>query len=225
MTCEFCEELSNPESSRFAKMYASAFLENRILAQHGEFIAIPTIGQLFPGSLLILTKSHIETMSTISEANAVDLKIFISNIEKIIGHDREVILFEHGAKCFTGGGCGIYHAHMHLVPLPYHISADTLLVSETDSVSFKTETSLSAALHNLQTSSEYLLVRDSKYKLKYVDISALSIKKYPSQYFRKIICESFDLDRPWDWRKYADQEEYVFQTIEMFRSSNVPYSN
>jgi len=47
---------------------------------------------------------------------------FLGRIEILVRKFGKPVIFEHGAKCSTGGGCGIYHAHLHVVPLPERIN-------------------------------------------------------------------------------------------------------
>jgi len=114
MPCEFCDEFRNPFNSRFAQIYAP-LVKNRVVAQRGNLVAMPTIGQLFPGSLLVMPMTHVETMALLPESALLDLSTFITDLEMVIGQNGPVIAFEHGARCITSGGCGVYHAHLHLV--------------------------------------------------------------------------------------------------------------
>ncbi len=220
MLCEFCEEFHHRCRSRFAQIYAP-FVKDRVVARHGIFVAMPTMGQLFPNSLLVLPASHVETMASLPASELSDLTTFLTALEKVIGQNRPVVAFEHGARCTTGGGCGIYHAHVHLVAVPAHVSVDDLLPPEMDSRSYRSASSFIAGLRDLRSSPEYLIVRDSNYLIRFVDISLSSGKRYPSQYFRRVLTEFFKLDHPWDWRRYQGPEQYLFDTINMFRNANV----
>ena len=50
--CEFCDELKGAPS-RFRAIYAPEHA-SRIVATSQHFVAMPTLGQLFPGSLLVV---------------------------------------------------------------------------------------------------------------------------------------------------------------------------
>ncbi|MBA7656390.1 hypothetical protein ES703_64314 [subsurface metagenome] len=220
MPCEFCDEFRHPFNSRFAQIYAP-LVKNRVVAQRGNLVAMPTIGQLFPGSLLVMPMSHVETMASLPESALLDLSTFITDLEMVIGQNSPVIAFEHGARCITGGGCGVYHAHLHLVPVPTPVSIDDLLPNKEDLQFSKLATSISTGLQSLMSSPEYLLFRDCDYRVRFLELSTLSHKRYPSQYFRRALAELFNLDRSWDWRTYQEPEQYLFETINMFRDANV----
>ncbi len=220
MLCEFCEEFHHPFSSRFGQIYAP-FVKNRVVARRGNFVAMPTIGQLFPGSLLVMPMTHVETMASLPESALLDLAAFITDLETVIGQNDPVIAFEHGAHCTTGGGCGVYHAHLHLVPVPIPVSIDDLLLNKEDLQFSKLATSISTGLQSLMSSPEYLLFRDCDYRVRFLELSTLSHKRYPSQYFRRALVEHFSLDHSWDWRTYQEPEQYLYDTINMFRNANV----
>lgn len=220
MLCEFCDEFCHPFNSRFAQIYAP-LVKSRVVAQRGNLVAMPTIGQLFPGSLLVMPMTHVETMASLPESALLDLPTFITDLEMVIGQNSPVIAFEHGARCITGGGCGVYHAHLHLIAVPNPVSIDDLLPNKEDLQFSKLATSISTGLQSLVSSSEYLLVRDCDYRVRFLELSTSSHKRYPSQYFRRALAELFNLDRSWDWRTYQEAEQYLLDTINMFRNANV----
>lgn len=220
MLCEFCDELRHHHNSRFAKIYAP-FITNRVVVEYGDFVAMPTIGQLFPGSLLVLPKTHIETMSTLSEKTFQELETFLFDLEEVISQNGPVIIFEHGASCTTGSGCGIYHAHIHLVPVPTSVSVDNLLPTNTDLDLFRVSSSFISGLCKLRDSSEYLIIRDTEHQVRFIESPSSFGKQYPSQYFRKTLADLFGLDRSWDWRTYQGPEQYLLDTINIFRGTNV----
>ena len=220
MNCDFCDEFKCNVNSRFAQIYAPHAV-NREVARSGDLVAMPTIGQLFPGSLLIMPLTHIETMSSLTEDEMLQLSSFISDLETVISHDKPVIAFEHGARCETGGGCGIYHAHLHLVPVPHHIFATDLLPIGIDSKPLSSAVSLVDGLRSLRHSLEYLIVRDSKHNVKFIESTTSLAGQYPSQYFRRRLTELFDLRCSWDWRTYQEPEQYLLETINMFKDTNV----
>lgn len=220
MFCEFCDELLNPFNSRFAKIY-SPTANNRVVAQCGNLIAMPTIGQLFPGSLLVMPMTHVETMASLPENEISQLPSFISDLETVIYHYGPVVAFEHGARCETGGGCGIYHAHLHLVPVPNRISVTDILPTAVNSDPFRSAVSLIDGLRSLRHSFEYLIARDSKHNVKFIESTTSLAGQYPSQYFRRRLTELFDLRCSWDWRTYHQPEQHLFDTINIFRNANV----
>jgi diadenosine tetraphosphate (Ap4A) HIT family hydrolase len=223
MFCEFCQELTNPQHSRFSQMYAP-LVNRRIVAEYGRFVAMPTIGQLFRGSLLILPRVHVETMASLSENGLALLDAFLMELKAVVSPTGPVVTFEHGARCTTGGGCGIYHAHVHLVPVPARVSAESLLSSQSSTEHVKHAPSLGVAFGELRSSDQYLLIRDSDGRVSFLEPSSASQNQYPSQYFRRVLADHFRCGRPWNWRAYVDREPDLLDTIQMFEAVDVSFS-
>lgn len=121
-----------------------------------------------------------------------------------------VISFEHGAKKETGGSCGIYHAHIHVMPVPDDLDLSCFFNKESD---VKKSGALSQCYESLKKSSQYLMATNSNGQVYFVDIAQGTIK-YPSQFFRKRIADYYHLNQSWDWREYQNVEENVVETIE-----------
>ena len=74
--CEFCVELRTPESSRFFKIYGPK-QRHRFVARHGPYVAMPTIGQVFAGSLLVLPFEHRECFAELPNQDLEELPAFL----------------------------------------------------------------------------------------------------------------------------------------------------
>ncbi len=219
--CEFCNELANPVTSRFGQLYGSN-INGRIVDQENDIVAMPTLGQLFKGSLLILPRQHIETMAQIPSAQLDSLLILLDRLEKRLVPFGLPILFEHGAKCVTNGGCGIHHAHFHLVPVPKPLSWADMLPDED---AYRADT-LVDALTRLQRTDEYVLFRDTYGHIAFLEITDDEVRKwFPSQYFRRQLAQHFHRKEPWDWRAYTWQEPWLLETLKWFRDTSGDSNN
>jgi diadenosine tetraphosphate (Ap4A) HIT family hydrolase len=217
MDCEFCQELRQPKTSRFHGIYGG-ISDHRVVARRGKLIALPTLGQIFPGSLLILPFDHVERMAAAPHDVLTDVWSFVSDLEHVIAPSGKTVLFEHGASCATGGGCGIYHAHLHLVPVP-----GPVLVSDVLPPVATTTLTPAAALDELRQANEYLLFRDTADMVGRLDLSN-DAGTYPSQYFRRELARHFGLSQPWDWRSYSHRETWLLDCVELFGTSDVSFS-
>lgn len=216
--CEFCDELTDPRSSRFGRIYGPTET-SRIVATYDAFVVMPTIGQLFRSSLLILPVDHFETMAEVPYPLLGSLVTLLAQIEAVIQSLGIPILFEHGARCSTGGGCGIYHAHMHLMPVPRQVHCADVLP---DSV--KKAHGLLEALSQLRNSASYLLFRDTVGQVVFLEVTEALSQKFASQYFRRMLARHFHLEKPWDWRAYTREESWLLDTLEWFGVNRVPVS-
>lgn len=202
--CEFCQEFAG-HSQRFEKSYGH-LVPTRIIARSDRFVALPTLGQLFAGSLLILPIDHIETCASLTvdaRKELGDLAAKMTLKAREFGHP---VIFEHGATEPTGGGCGIYHAHLHIVPLP-ELTPATALFPEHQARTVN----MQQAWEALEGTHEYLLMSAGGQTL-FSDLDG-QVGLYPSQFFRRRIAEYFSLQAPWDWRAYTEAEPALLQTL------------
>lgn len=183
-------------------------LTDRIVARSDSFVAFPTIGQIVPGYLLVAPVAHVESLAKLSNAEVQELDQFVSAIVlKVDAHD--CIVFEHGSTQATGGGCGIYHAHLHVLPHQRLATEDMLSDSQCHFAS------LSEALIGLNGISEYLLYGCAG-RYSTLDISKRR-EEFPSQYFRRRISVALRRDDAWDWRQISGPEQALVRTVEVFK--------
>ncbi len=213
--CEFCDELMGESRSRFNVMYPK--VGSRIIARNRGFVALPTLGQIFPGSLLILPENHVESCARLPLQQKLLLCDFLGDLLDITQQFGYPAFFEHGAQSYTGGSCGIYHAHLHLVPLPHRIPVTTVLPDYRSSAE-----DLCCALRDLSNSDHYLLFG---YENKVVYSQVKDMVQYPeSQYFRRILTEYLGVSRPWNWREYTTPEPDLIATIQAYGNAHASHS-
>jgi diadenosine tetraphosphate (Ap4A) HIT family hydrolase len=214
--CELCDEILSMRMSRFQKIYGD-IVPTRIIAREHGFVVMPTLGQLFKGSLLILPVQHCETIAELPPATIESAIKLIGQWENKLLPFGNPVIFEHGAKCSTGQGCGIYHAHIHLVPVPGKVSSFDLLPDKA-----RKAPSLLAAWQELRESNHYLLFRDTDGKTMFFEPPMAPPDTFSSQYFRRQLAQHFDLKTAWDWRAYDYLEPWVLETLEWFGVKTVP---
>lgn len=212
--CEYCTELYQPESSRFRGIYRDA-LRTRILRESSRFVVMPTIGQMFVGSLLLIPKRHIETLASADAAAQEELCALADHLRRVQRPLGEGVVFEHGARQSSGGGCGIYHAHLHLVPLPRRVTADQMLPGGAAAGTLR------QALDGLRAADEYLVVEDHDGRTAALDLSAVPHHGYPSQFFRRRLAELLQPDAAWNWRSYTRPERALIETVDFFQNAAV----
>lgn len=206
--CDFCKEIEHKSEYKFKQIYGD--INSRIVGEDNLFVVLPTLGQLFRYSLLVLPKKHIETMAELTPDELVQLEHLLAKIKNVLSDYGYVISFEHGAKKTTGGSCGIYHAHIHILPIPDDLNLSKFFYKENNIQQFS---KLSQCYKSLNGSSQYLMVTNDDGQIYAIDISQNAIL-YPSQFFRRKIVDYYQLDKSWDWREYQNVEENILETIE-----------
>ena len=209
-SCEFCAELHDTRDSRFGMMYGDV-VASRVVSETSSFVVVPTIGQMFAGSMLVIPRRHVETLAGFGNLN--ELTSLLRSLNAALSRFGDVISFEHGARSTTGGSCGIYHAHLHCVPTPRAVSSEELLPRG------EVVADLAEGMRILSDASQYLIVHDSSGVTRYLDLSFGGGREYGSQYFRRRIAQVLDAPVEWDWRKYTVPETFLLDTVAAFRSS------
>jgi len=173
---------------------------------------MPTLGQLFSGSMLIIPELHVETLgaSGLTE-ECVSLADELCEELRVFGRP---IVFEHGARQRTAGGCGIYHGHLHVVPVSRNLGSEELLPEGVAAGG------LSDAWARLVDSDEYLIVRGANGNTRMLDLTSRPNHGYPSQHFRRRIVALCGLDADWDWRTYTAPELRLLETMSHFRRAS-----
>ena len=119
--CPFCVKFNyddNPDCGDAREWY------DKILLETEEFVAVPALGQMVEGYLLIIPRAHVTCMGNLSADSferllAFELIVF-SALGRLYG---KPIVFEHGAVSRSQrAGCCVDHAHWHVVPTDFDIS-------------------------------------------------------------------------------------------------------
>lgn len=204
--CEFCDEIKKRNIGIFYKIYGE-IIKSRIIYKDENFVVIPTLGQMFKYSLLILPICHIETLSELKDSQMDALKHLYEKIKEILSKFGNVIAFEHGSKISACGGCGIYHAHLHMIAVPEKIEMKNFIKHE-----FTYKKNIKESLKALNETCHYLLAIDHDGSCVTLNIENLA-EYYPSQYFRRRLHDYFKIKSAWDWRKYDQPEEWLLSSI------------
>lgn len=204
--CVFCRELQGSRETNFARLYPE--LRNRVIAETESFVAFPCIGQLVNGHFLIIPRDHdctlAQTHCRLESADA-ELQALLLSAHKILGvRPRDSMLFEHGALAAHDGGCGIYHAHLHVLPNAGHIDGRSFIQSTS---SFESG-SLTRAYENIPQKQPYALVGSAMHGFK----SWTLTEPLPSQTLRKKVAAALEISA-WDWRK-AGREVSLIKSLE-----------
>jgi diadenosine tetraphosphate (Ap4A) HIT family hydrolase len=201
--CEFCLEFTNFPYSRIGKIYYSK-IESRIIGSSENFVLLPTIGQIVPNSLLVIPKKHFETFSEIPYDQLEELQSFLAESVGL----KECIFFEHGAKKISQSSCGVFHAHIHIIPLK-HIRNIKSLVGNNALPAFNIE----ECFLNLREKNNYIIFKniDGKYFYNFKENDSSEL--FTSQFFRKWLVQNYNKNIEWDWKKYNFVEEEVLNVV------------
>lgn len=214
MKCPFCKEYHCPTHCQFYQEIGKKHnISSRVLLETENWYAIPTIGSLTVGYVLLVCKKHYLSLSNLSDKlyyEMIDLK---TKIEKIIFEKMGLpcVCFEHGTPSkITSGANSVNHVHIHILPVT---NASWQDVSQNQYISNyliidNYEQLWTELKHNTETS--YLLFEDTDKKIYFIGDASGT----PSQFFRKGLASVLSLEE-WNWKKEYYVEN-MMKTIELF---------
>lgn len=202
-TCRFCVKLA-PSVDRTGPW-------DTVLAQSENFVVWPTIGSIVEGWLLVVPKQHYVCMGALPDELFAELDDLIGSlVPSLIGRYGAMTVFEHGpAQPNQPVGCGIDHAHLHVVPTECDLAAGAKrLLPELNW----------AAADCLRSAKEFHAL-----DLPYLYLEQPLGKAYlathpnlPSQLFRKVIAAHVGQPDRYDWRLFPE-ERNVSSTVGKLR--------
>lgn len=204
--CVFCRELQGGRDTNFARLYPER--RSRVIAETESFVAFPCIGQLADGHFLVVPRAHdctlAQTCSRIVSAGIELTALLLSAHETLGQRLSESLLFEHGAMSASDGGCGIYHAHLHVLPNAGHINGRSFIESTGNFES----TTLDLLYEGIPHKQSYALIGSAEHGFTSWGLT----EPLPSQTLRKKVAAALKIDQ-WDWRQ-AGREESLLKSLE-----------
>jgi len=176
-----------------------------VLFRSNNFAVIPSLGQIVESYLLVLPIKHFKAVGDLPGHYLDEFVAVCQCVGKVLKDQYgPYFLFEHGTRSEGAGGCGIYHAHLHAVPLAQVPDPVDALKSRFPYVELTRINEISKQSAGLPS---YLFYQDSNARLYLFDTGPL-----PSQYMRKVLADALGKE-DWDWRT-AGREERLFATIQ-----------
>jgi diadenosine tetraphosphate (Ap4A) HIT family hydrolase len=202
--CDFCDEFSGGDNNAFSLRYEE--IDNRTVFVTDNFRVLPSLGQIVEGHLMIVPTAHYATMGDLPLTLSTELET-LSNLVRVALSQTygNCVLFEHGTRGPEGGGCGIYHAHLHVVPL----------CDEKDPIYELKE------LHSFLEIGGFEELARTSYGYSYLYYETLSSQRYvcrvehlPSQYMRRFLAQFIGKSQ-WNWREVGKEPELCSAVVRL----------
>lgn len=125
--CRYCNFLLEKNGDR-----GNSEPWNTVLYESDNFVVVPTLGSLVEGWLLIVSKEHLLCMGAVTNILRGELEDVIGFTKNVLKNAYEPLtIFEHGpSREGTSVGCGVDHAHIHLVPLKFSLLTEARVSEE-----------------------------------------------------------------------------------------------
>lgn len=201
--CALCSSIAEPRDSWDQPLFES---EN--------FIAIPSLGSLVEGWLLIVPRQHFISTGALTADLREEFTSFKQDVsDRLSAVYGDICAFEHG-PCAPRRqvGCGVDHAHVHLLPLGFD-----LVAAATRSMPGLTwqRASWSECNHVVAQELDYLFVEQP------LGVGRIAVAgQFGSQVLRRAIASGVGRPEEFNWRSHR-QELNIEKTINRFSSTAV----
>ena len=206
---------------RFGSAYASqAFsasrdLWNTVLFECESFVALPSVGALVEGWLLVVPKSPALSIGTLSLGDRMQLIEFVrSVVPQLEARFGSVAAFEHGPSASNCAiGCGVDYAHLHLVPTDCDLLQEAS--AKAPGINWQPAHSLlDTAVVSRRGLSYIFLQQPFDSGTAYIGTG----DELPSQLFRRVIAEHIGVPHRYDW-KINPGVEMIARTVSSLSSN------
>lgn len=202
MACKFCE------------IGAGAFFSDidRPYCESANYYAISSVGGFVPGWTLIFPKKHALNLS--ADYGTPELSEFVRTVTATVRREYgQCVHFEHGAaELNSQTGCGVNHAHLHVVP--FSKGLESLALASRPGLAWRKISAASVAA--TCQGSEYLFCSDDFTGVKTTGLLAPLISP-ESQFFRRLIATSLGLNTLYDYKRYRFEELALSTTEHLTR--------
>jgi len=181
---------------------------NRILFESENFCAVPSLGALVEGWLLVVPKKEAICIGALETSLFSELHSFVglvaSRLQTVYG---PVALFEHGPHVKdTAVGCGVDHAHLHLVPTRYSLLSGARELAP--ALRWRDAFGLPDTRAQFTHHRSYLFLEQP-----YGGTSFLTNGPcIPSQLFRRVVSKCLGTSEKYDWKRFS-QLQNISATI------------
>ena len=187
---------------------------DEVLFESPNFVAMPTRGSLIEGWLLIVPREHHYCVGAFSPVLLAEFQLFRREVrqamESIYG---PVVAFEHGAAgSGRPVGCGVDHAHLHLVPWLGSF-ADAVARYGVQDFQWQDVDGFHALSTIHYTNEDYLIFEEVN------GVARMAVSDViPSQFFRQVIAASIGQRDRYDWKQTSGIEN-VNSTVRKLKAA------
>ena len=186
-------------------------LWDHVLLESRHFVALPTLGHLVQGWLLVVPRDCYLCVGALPSQLLPELADFIERVTSLVESEYgPVAIFEHGpAQRHTAVGCGVDHAHVHVVPVESDWSLLQIAKNLAPQLTWETASSIQDTKEYFINNKPYLFLHEP-FSINPVIGTGTSI---PSQLFRRIIARHEGRPQDFDWKIHPEHKQ-ICATVE-----------
>lgn len=198
-----------------ANRFSANMYFNKVLHESENFYAVPSLGSIIPGWVLIIPKTYFLNFANVPRHHFYELESFVEEIRAVLAFEfgSQSVLFEHGPhQSASRVGCGVDYAHLHMVPF----QGDLNLITGANELGYTFNWIQLGRLESIKkfdNGTEGYLFLETKDGKRYGCSSA----QIPSQLFRRVISAFAGVPEKFEWREHPFHEN-IQKTINTFSS-------
>src|SRR5690349_693609 len=186
----------------------STKLWDKPLVESTNFVAIPSLGALVPGWVMVVPKEHYLSIGALTDSMVGEMAglkdALVSRLTQSYG---ELCAFEHGPGAAKRDvGCGVDHAHLHIVPVQFDLAEAAKSFLPPDLV-WK-DAHMSDCRRAFAAGLDYLYLEQP------LGTGRIAVGgHFGSQVFRRAIATRLGSPHEYNWREYP-QTDNILSTVE-----------
>lgn len=203
--CVFCSQL-NGGSARAPW--------NQPILESENFLVVPSLGSLVEGWTLLVPKQHYLSMGALPSGLRAEAESLQHDVERLLRaqFDQPLVIFEHGPSAVKHGtGCGVDHAHTHVLPIDCALLALAMPLVPEGTEWLPAGWAERAAAY--EAGLDYLYLKQDGCP----GVIAVA-EDFGSQVFRKAIASYLGKPTEFSWREHP-RHEVALQTTAKLRSA------
>jgi len=204
--CRFCDILNNSFLKSNTRDCVPIY--NTVLLETPNFLVLPALGSIIPGYLMIITRSHINSMAYLSKDHMDELIDLLSYLKHILMQTLNItpIIFEHGSAINSTevAANSVDHAHVHVAPI--NMTTEMDILNESQAIKIKDMYEIKSFMGNPY----FLYINENNYFISH----EVTLER---QFMRKWLAKEAGSAPMWDWREYEFLEN-VNYTISILKN-------
>jgi diadenosine tetraphosphate (Ap4A) HIT family hydrolase len=197
--CSFCSEFVRGELP--PAFHKHTPVRDRVMARTALFATLPSVAPLAVGHLMIVPIKHVRGIAQLQPPErSLVIRAAADYAAKLRRERDAVAIFEHGVGTGLEGGCGVDHAHLHLVPTSRNTIAEVrrkILLDYREASRYDLPSFLDAT----SSCDSYMWFGASD-----GPVTAVRTHEIPSQYLRRSLGEL--IGREWDWQRLTHWTDF-----------------
>jgi|SRR5579883_3313012 len=184
------------------------------------FVALPTVGALVEGWLLVVPRTPALSYAGITAELFREFEMFLEEVAlRVQSVYGPVSIFEHGpSRVASTVGCGVDYAHFHVVPTPCDLLTGAQQIAP--NVVWRKVSSVKN-IRELKNSPNGYWFLQQMHGSSSSYIGSCTDENAPSQLFRRVIASHLGIPSAYDW-KTASGESLIASTVEKLTHTLIP---